>query len=329
MHACGIPSATLMRRAAAGIAEAAFKLSGTDHPVTVVCGKGNNAGDGLCCAGLLRLQGVAVSILMLYPRASLSPDAALFYDDAIRKGVPEVRTLPADPDAILIDSIFGIGLSRPVTGTAADMIRLMNQSGCPIIAVDIPSGLDGLSGRWLGCCIHATETVTFQHHKTGMLLGSGIEACGRISVCRIADQNAPLADAVFLQDADDVSSVLPARPRDSHKGKNGHALMCVGSADYTGAATLSVRACLRGGAGITRALAPSPVCDCLRLSAPESILIDTQTDGWDDSAVEKLCTLLPDTQAVGCGSGMGRGDTAPLIRSILVSGVRSVLDAEG
>ncbi len=324
---CGIPPLTLMERAAAGVAETVLRLRTQEEPVAVVCGRGNNAGDGLLAAALLAQRGVMATATLLYPRDALSPDARCALDRATAAGVIVQDALPPLANAVVVDAIFGVGLSRTVTGRPAEIIQAINQSGASVVAVDLPSGLDGLGGGAGGVCISATETVTFQHEKTGMLLGHGLEACGRVTICRIADRDAPLDAGVRVQEEDDVRALLPRRPRDSHKGKNGSALLAVGSARYTGAAMLCTKACLRAGAGIVTVLAPQAACEAVR-RIPEAIPVDTGSADWSADACRAAVGLLAQKSAVGCGSGVGKGDILPLLEAVLESGIPAVFDAD-
>lgn len=327
IETCGIPSLTLMERAAQGVADAVVKRRKHGERVVAVCGRGNNAGDGYLCAALLQASGVPVTVVALYPVGSLTPDARTARERAVAAGVAVQDSLADLSHAVLIDALFGVGLSRDITGNAADAVIAMNGSGSPIVAVDIPSGLDGCSGVVRGVCVQATETVTFQHEKTGMLLGHGRDACGFVTVCRIADTDAPLdACAEVLEEAD-IHRLLPPRPRDSHKGKNGTALLCVGSPAYTGAAMLSTGACLRTGAGIVHVLAPHAVCEQVR-RIPEAIVTDAGMTDWGSELCAFAVPHLEGKSAVGCGCGVGKGDITPLLSAVADAGIPYVFDAD-
>ncbi|HKY71092.1 MAG TPA: NAD(P)H-hydrate epimerase, partial [Nitrospira sp.] len=191
-----VPSLTLMERAGMGTADFIEQRFGplAGKRVTIVCGKGNNGGDGLVVARVLRQRRAIVTVLLLTPTSALSRDAAAMYRRWLRIGgteatksfrsVEQVQALLAGSD-VLVDALFGTGLSTEVTGAHADAIRLMNQTGKPLVAVDMPSGIHADDGALLGHAIRATATVTFGLPKLGLYLGAGIDHAGTIHVVDI------------------------------------------------------------------------------------------------------------------------------------------------
>ena len=235
----GISSLELMKRAASGIKDAVLSIR-DDRFVTCLCGSGNNGGDGIALACLLKKDNIPVRIILLAEEARLTSDSAYYLHRAKEENVPVIKEWNPIPDEIIVDAIFGIGLNREVSGSYAKLINELNSSGKTVISADIPSGLHALTGSVLGTAVKATITVTMQFIKSGMLLNQGPFFSGNIRVCTLSDHsNFYYENEMFLQEDSDIVPLLPPRPFDSHKGKNGHALLCVGSARYTGAALLS------------------------------------------------------------------------------------------
>ena len=218
-----------------------------------------------------------------------------------------------------------MGLNRPVEGAVRDLIGRMNESGKSIVSADIPSGLHADSGEIMGAAVHAARTVTMQAKKAGMLLGQGRALCGTVTVQPLyADEGEP---ELFYQEEAEIAALLPKRPFDSHKGMNGHALLCVGSKTYPGAALLSARAALRGGAGLVSVCTPDPVRPFFA-AVPEAITIPTGTDDWCEAAAERAIAAMENKQAIAVGSGGGKGNLLPVIEAALRSGTKLVLDAD-
>ena len=243
----GIPGLTLMERAAEGVARAVRRQVRPPERTLVLCGTGNNGGDGLAVLRLLHEAGYPADGFLYGSPETLRGDAKTNYTRALACGCHLLEEAPRfDAYRCVVDALFGTGLSRDLSPQLCELIGALNRSGAYTVAVDIPSGIDGLTGRRCGAAVEADETVTFQYLKRGLLLFPGRSCAGRVSVHPIAEPY-PAASAVCWLEEGDVAALLPARPLDSHKGNNGRALLCVGSARYTGAALLSARAALRGG----------------------------------------------------------------------------------
>ena len=323
--ASGIPSLALMRTAAQGIAAVVFARRSEGDTVTAICGTGNNGGDGVCAAWLLKCAGVDARIVLCGDENRCTPDTAHYLDAAKRDGVPVLSEWVPTAHEILIDALFGVGLSRPVEGAYRDLIERMNASGKPVVAADLPSGLDADSGRVQGAAVKATETVTMQARKAGMLLGKGRALCGTVTVQPLfSDDSEP---ELFFDGEADIAALLPKRPFDSHKGSNGHALLCVGSKTYPGAAMLCSRAALRGGAGLLSVCTPDPVRPFFA-ALPEAITVPTGTADWGAQAADAAIRAMHKKQAIGIGCGVGAGDITPVVEAALRSSVPTVLDAD-
>lgn len=330
-----------MERAAEGV-DALLRERYSNRSVLVVCGGGNNGGDGFALLRLLHLRGAACAGVLLADPQKLVGDARTNYFRALDSDVCFLDTLSSEllkDFDVIVDAIFGTGLSRPIAGIYADAVAKMNASGKPIVAVDIPSGVDATSGAVLGDAVRANETVTFQFYKRGQLLFPGREMCGEVTVHPLTNETEDEwepdhtgergeTERVFLFTQEDASRLLPKRDSDTHKGKNGRALLCVGSGKYTGAALLSAGACIRAGAGLTTAAVPGCVKQAFS-ALPEVMAIPINRGAdWDETACIEAAKLLPQKNAVCIGCGAGEGNILPLINVVLDARIPAVLDAD-
>src|SRR6201992_2745970 len=255
--AAGTPGFALMLSAGQAIAEGAMDLV-EEGPIVVVAGRGNNGGDGFVAAAELAARGREVSVILLCGRDSLQGDAA----SAARGWKHPV--LPFNPQAIgkpalIIDALFGAGLNRPVKGEPLDMIEAINPNGAPVLAVDLPSGINGTSGAVMGAAVRATETITFFRKKPAHLLLPGRLHCGRVHVADIGMGAAVLdeiAPRSFENEPETWHGAFPVPQVDAHKYARGHAIVVSGDVTATGAARMSARGALRAGAGLVTLATP-------------------------------------------------------------------------
>ena len=251
--AAGTPGFALMMSAGQAVAEAAMDLV-EEGPIVVVAGRGNNGGDGFVAAAELAARGREVSVILLCERDSLQGDAAL----AARGW--KYPVLPFNPQAIgkpalIIDALFGAGLNRPVKGDPLEMIEAINANGAPVLAVDLPSGINGTSGDVMGAAINAAETVTFFRRKPAHLLMPGRKHCGRR--VRVADIGIDpgVLDEIRPRTSEDVpqswQKSFPVPGIDGHKYARGHTVVLSGESgiDRGGAACCARRVAGRGGIG--------------------------------------------------------------------------------
>ncbi len=243
----GVPSLDLMENAGRAVAEAALKLaadlSRPSARIVVLCGPGNNGGDGFVAARHLRDRGFDVRVFLLGDRAALKGDAA----EMARRWPLPIR--PASPDAlqsmnIVIDALFGAGLSRPLDGEAAELVEAVNASRIPVIAVDVPSGLNGSTGQSDGPVIQARRTVTFFRKKPGHLLMPGRDLCGEVIVAQIGipDKVLETLKPSVHENRTDLWLSSFRWPEDAgHKYDRGYAVVVSGPALQTGAARLGAR----------------------------------------------------------------------------------------
>src|SRR5258707_12412019 len=255
--AAGTPGFALMLSAGQAVAEAAMDLV-EEGPILVVAGRGNNGGDGFVAAAELAARSREVSVILLCERDSLQGDAAL----AARGW--KYPVLPFNPQAIgkpalIIDALFGAGLNRPIKGEPHDMIEAINVNGAPVLAVHLPSGINGTTGAVMGIAIDALETVTFFRRKPAHLLMPGRKHCGHVRVADIGI-DAGVLDEIRPQTSENVPQAwqrsFPVPRIDGHKYARGHAVVVSGDLASTGAARLSARGALRAGAGLVTLASP-------------------------------------------------------------------------
>jgi hydroxyethylthiazole kinase-like uncharacterized protein yjeF len=337
----GIPGILLMEHAARAVAEVAAGELAERGSVVVVCGTGNNAGDGWAAARLLHLAGHAVRVVALRDAALLHGDAALMaraYELVGGAVAPlGADALGAGPGDVVVDAIFGTGLDRAPEGDfrrAVEAIHAARLAGARVLAVDIPSGVSADTGRPHGIAVKADVTVTFAFLKLGLVLHPGAELAGRVKVADISippQVLAPFTPPVELLDDEEVRLLLSPRPPDSHKGTFGHVLLVAGSEDKPGAAALAARGALRGGAGLVSVAArPGALEDILR-HAPEIMGVPLPGSGpltLDD--LSPLEAALAGKAALLVGPGIPRGDeTGGLVTRLLeVAPCPVVLDAD-
>lgn len=322
----GIPEKTLMLTAAQGVTEVVLERLSANESVTCLCGSGNNGGDGFAVAWLLKQANRPVRIVFVGKEERLS-EAARFYLEAARAAhVPITTVWEETENELLVDALFGVGLTRPVTGEYETLIARMNASKKPIVSVDIPSGIHADTGRVMGIGVQADQTVLMQYHKRGHLLGEGRRYSGKCTVAKLSeDGDFPFAEEERIVTEREVSALLPPRPFDSHKGKNGHSLLVVGSDCYHGAAVLSAKACLRAGTGLLTVLTVDAVRNALD-AVPEAITASVGKS-WSDTDETALLHLSKKT-AVGIGCGIGEAELGRLLTAALDMKVPLVLDAD-
>ena len=327
----GTPGPVLMDRAGRAVASVAERMlvGRGGRRVLVLCGPGNNGGDGYVTASDLARRGFAVEVSGLVPVDRLRGDAA---SAAAAWHGPVGDAAAADPVAhdLVVDALFGAGLSRPLDGAAAVLVERVRVARRPVLAVDLPSGLSGDSGAAMGPAIRATETVTFFRLKPGHLLMPGREHCGRVTLADIGIASSVLEEIgpTLFHDLPELwVSAYPKPAADGHKYARGHLLVVSGPMPMIGAARLSARGGLRVGAGLVTVASPP---DALPVHAGQLTAIMLKPF----EAVEGLVEVLSDGRknAVVLGPGLGHGAGAPaLVGAVLKPGDgtrAAVLDAD-
>ena len=323
--ASGVPGIALMEKAGRAVADAVAR-----HPlgtrVLVVAGPGNNGGDGFVAARVLSERGYPVRLTLLGDAAALKGDAA---EAAKRwKGTVEAAAPKAVAGAgVIVDALFGAGLNRVVGGEARALIEAMNASGAKIVAVDLPSGINGASGAVMGIAVKAAESVTFFRRKPGHLLLPGRLHAGKVRVADIGIADSVLDQVkpgAFVNGPALWGQQFPIPKRDGHKYARGHAVVMSGGMSFTGAARLAARCALRAGAGLVTLASPR---DALAVNAAASTAVMVRAvDGADE-----LKRLLADQRfnAIVLGPGLGVGAaTRDLVLTALDGQRAVVLDAD-
>ncbi len=298
----GLPGVALMELAADGVVQSVLRHHAADaaRGVAVVCGPGNNGGDGWAVARRLAARGFPVVVVAVgEPRRGT--DAAVMCAVARRQGVRE-----GDPGApgLWVDALFGTGLARELSPEALGWIRRMNAGPAPVVAVDVPSGLCSDTGRTWGGVVRAARTVTFARSKLGLWLQAGPEAAGAVEVVDLglgAASGPHELAAAFVTEGSDLS--WPVRARGDHKTRSGHLLVVAGSAAMSGAAVLCCRAALAAGVGLVTLAAPD---GCRVADHPPEVMVRTTGPG------PRTLELPADGPWTAIVAGPGLGGGAPL-----------------
>jgi hydroxyethylthiazole kinase-like uncharacterized protein yjeF len=341
-----LPGIVLMENAGRQVTEAVREMLLEDPAahVLIVCGKGNNGGDGLVVARHLANQGVHVQVALLADARELTGDAATNLRMAQNLGVritenadeSAVRMMTERAD-LIVDAVLGTGITGEVHGVSSGAIDAINRSRARVIAVDIPSGVKADTGTVAGRAVRADMTVTFGLPKLGLVQYPGRELCGEL---RVADISLPhpllVSDALKaeLVDADLAEVLLPERFPAMHKGDAGRALVVAGSVGMTGAAALCARAATRAGAGLVTLACPASLNDILEVKCTEAMTVpmpETPQRSLDASAQREVLERASRSDAVALGPGLSQNPgTAEFVRSTVKAiPVPLVLDADG
>lgn len=326
----GLPGVVLMESASRALAEGLLEALGDEaraDGIVVVCGGGNNGGDGFGAARWLHGRGLDVRIVAL--KAEARGDAAVHRAAAEALGLPvtlvhgglseaEIEAaldrVGLDRAGVIIDALFGTGLDRPIEGRARQIVQRMNASGCPIVAADLPSGLDADTGAVLGVCVRAAVTVSFGAAKPGLYAGEGPEHAGRVTVDTIgldALRDAPRLGGVVQ--ASDLVGAWPERASDAHKTRSGHLGIAAGSTAMAGAAVLCCRGALAAGAGLVTLLAPRGALSRLASLPPEVMVVPLGDGDVLAPPTSPLPALArPTAWVLGPGLGGGQPLSEPL-----------------
>ncbi len=342
-----IPSTTLMERAGSGVATCIEQWLGTvsGKTITVVCGKGNNGGDGFVAARLLRRRRANVRVLTMASLSELSRDAALMYRQFVKvagkssvipyRSKDTARALLQESH-LLVDALLGTGLSSAVTGRYGEVIESMNEVNRPVVAIDVPSGLHADTGTAFGQAVRASLTVTFGLPKTGLYQNQGIDLSGNINLVDIGIPPSyvdAIKSHVTVITPQWVQGCLPRRERSGHKGTYGHAGIIAGSVGKTGAAALAAQAALRIGAGLVTVATPSSVNDILEAKLLEVMTLpmpETKARTLSRAALDRLLAFMATRDAVAIGPGLStHHETVELVQALTARLDRpAVLDAD-
>ncbi len=321
---------TLMHRAAVFSYQKLKEKWPDAESITVICGGGNNAGDGYVLAGLAQEDGKQVSVFYLLDPANLKADAASAYKYLQASNIAASKFSADDliDTDVIVDAIFGTGLDREVEGDFCDAINAINTASVPVLSIDIPSGLNSDTGSIMNVAVNADVTATFIGLKKGMFTGEGPEYSGEIKfndldvpeeIYKRLDEN---AQSICRLKLDDLNHVLKPRQRNSHKGHFGHVLVIGGDEGFLGAARLAAEAAARVGAGLVSIATRSAHAALLSTMRPEIMSHGVET-------LEELMPLIKRANVIAIGPGLGQSEWAKLLLArVFESELPLVLDAD-
>ena len=341
----GVPGMVLMERAGLAVVSK-INESYSEKKVVVFCGSGNNGGDGFVIARILHNQGREVELFIASNPGDLKGDAKMNYNAAKKYGVKispinkfkPVSTKPFNRNSLIIDALLGTGLSRDVRSPVSGVINRINKLSCPVISVDIPSGVSSDTGQIMGCAVKARHTITFGLPKRGHLLYPGAEHSGELFIEDIGFHQKLLQSdkiKVSLIRKQDAVHLLRTRPKYSHKGTYGHVLLLAGSRGKTGAALMASKACLRAGAGLVTIGIPETLVDTLQSRVTEEMILPLADKGDGTLSFSSADAILEFMNKKGNVLAIGPGlsvddEISKLVRLlVLKSKVPLVIDADG
>lgn len=323
----GVPGYTLMTRAGEAAVEEALQRYPSAARWQVVCGAGNNGGDGYVVARLAAARGIAVSVLTLVDPGKLSGDAATAHSDFVTAG-GKVNPWRGELDSeatLLVDGILGSGLERDVGGEFARVVAALNAHVAPVMALDVPTGIHGDTGAVLGCAVRADLTVTFVGLKAGLFLGEAPHYRGELRFAGLAipdDCRRGIAPVYRRVDDSRLASALPRRARSGHKGDFGHVLVVGGGEGMPGAVRLAGEAALRTGAGLV-SIATHPSHAALMVASRPELMPHGVASAAD------LDPLLERADVIAFGPGLGGSDWArQLYEKVAALELPAVWDAD-
>ncbi|MDI6809329.1 MAG: NAD(P)H-hydrate dehydratase [Candidatus Eisenbacteria bacterium] len=345
----GIPGLELMERAGQGILEHMEKELGdvSLHRVLVLCGKGNNGGDGFVLARKLVQKGASVKVLLLGTKGDVRGDAKTNLGRLERSGINVTQQLNEDwwkeaADAlkwctVKVDALLGTGARGPLDDDMRRAVDLMNGSKKTCVSVDVPTGVNSDTGSVEEVCVKANLTVTMAAVKRGLLLFPGKQYCGKIRVVDIGVPDKAYADEGIHMEAIDeglAGKLLPQRSPTAHKGDCGRVLVIGGSVGMTGAIFLTCHSAMRAGAGLVFAGVPESLNDILEVKMTEPLTVplpETKERTLSISSLEKILEILPGFDALALGPGLSRNEeSAELARKLIgAATIPTVLDADG
>lgn len=328
-----IPSIVLMEHAAQACVDYLFEDI-KDKRILILCGPGNNGGDGMAIARLLYQKQIQPQIFLT--SLHMSESEQIQYDILEAMNIPICTNLEKLPDMIafsevIIDAVFGNGLARNIKGSYQQIIEWVNGASAYKIAIDIPSGLDATSGNILGCSIQTDLCIALDCYKTGHFIRKGPKTCGKTIVLDIGIPHDRSIQPVPLITKETAAACLPERSPFSHKGTFGKALMIGGSRSMHGAITMAAKACYLSGIGTLTLMIPESIADILASKMDCAMrLIGKDKDGaFHPDAVIQLSANLRSYDILSIGSGMGRTETiSAMVQTVLASDRPVLLDAD-
>lgn len=324
----GVPSMVLMERAALEVVRCMEEEQLDFRKVLVICGSGNNGGDGYAIARLLHLKGHDVTIFFAGNSQKRSEENAQQAKIAAHYEIPVITNLGTEEYSVIIDALFGTGLKREITGHYREILCSVNQMTGEKVAVDLPSGIHDTTGAQMGIAFCADLTVAIAFPKRGLFLQEGNVCAGKILTGDIGISSETFSEGTvtFGYEKQDLFLGFPKRKKNSHKGSYGKVLMIAGSKGMSGAAYLSAKAAYAVGAGLVQIYTHEENRVILQQLLPEAII--TTYDTFDSEQLEKLIQWA---DLIGIGCGLGKSDTAERVMQYTLKRalVPCVVDADG
>ena len=316
----------LMERAAMEVVAVVKQSLKSKDRILVVCGPGNNGGDGVAAGRILYLQGYHVAILLAFDREKCSEQMNSQLTIAENLGISIDNSTNLYEYNIIIDALFGIGLSKPITGSLAELIHRINEGNHRVYSVDIPSGISADTGKMLNAAVKADYTITFGYMKQGLIIYPGAEYAGLTTVADIGFPNEALksvnVDTFYYTNKD--LGLLPTRRNDGHKGTFGKVLVVAGKEGMSGAAYLSAKACLRTGAGMVKVLSTSTNRSIIQTLLPEALFAS-----YDNN--EELSSAIRWADVIVIGPGLGLTEESKKLVETIINKeqkVQLIVDAD-
>ena len=325
MKEIGIPSLVLMERAATSVVDIMKDIIKKEDRILVVCGPGNNGADGVAAGRILYIQGFKVAIFLPFERDKCSAEMKVQLNIATNLGISINNSININEYNIIIDGIFGIGLSKPITENLSDIINEINQADNKVFSVDIHSGISTDTGKVLNVAIKADYTITFGYMKPGLVLYPGADYAGNIVLADIGFPKKALQyvnPSTFYYTKNDLDK-LPQRKNYGHKGTFGKVLVIAGGVGMSGAAYLSAKAAYKIGAGMVKVLTSSKNREIIQTLLPEALFASCDTE-------EDILTNIIWADTIVIGPGLGVTNSTDKLLSLVINQekVPVIIDAD-
>lgn len=338
-----IPSVLLMEHAAYSIFEYIKKQYKETKRITILCGAGNNGGDGFALARQIAIWSChQVQLVLLASPSKLSVDSAVYYTICRNMGINIVEDVEMEcldklieSSDIIVDALFGTGLTKPVQGKYAEVIQKINESSKRVISIDIPSGIEANTGKILGTAVRADVTISFALPKLGLYLYPGSYHAGEIIVTDIGIPKEIIEECPsnsFTMDKEQAKAYLPKRNMRSNKGTYGKVLIIGGQKGMSGAVALSAGSCMQSGAGTVTVAVPGSINDILQVKLTEAMTIPLPDSKGHLGAEAQIMLekIIDKYDVIAIGPGMGRSkESAGIIKLVLDSDKPCIIDADG
>ncbi|MGB8452302.1 MAG: NAD(P)H-hydrate dehydratase [Anaerocolumna sp.] len=329
----GIPAIVLMERAALSVADIVKKHSNKQSKILAVCGTGNNGADGIAAARILKLKGYTADILLAGDEDKASALTRQQLNIVRNLGISIYNNIVISEYTIIIDAMFGIGLSRNISGIYKDIIEEINTGEHLVFAVDIPSGLSADTAKPMDISIKADYTITFGLNKIGLILYPGCEYAGTVIVADIGLPQTAI-DAVtsqyFIYDTSDLEK-LPKRKNYSNKGTYGKVLIIAGSVNMSGACYFSAKAAYRMGSGLVKVMTPAENRIIIQSQIPEALIYTYDVGTIDNNEIDKILKEIEWANVIVIGPGIGVSDVSRQLLELVLKKDKTpiIIDADG